>query len=125
MMFFAFGEFCIGAAFLAWAWGEQVWHHRSPLSFWNAPMLLALGLGGLLTGFMILLGVRVTDLIAGIPLPTARPLLYGLGWALVIPAQAVLVWVAALREGKNYSQGLWLSYLACSFAWALYCFGAR
>lgn len=120
-MLFVFGQFCIAAAFIVWAYGEAAWRNRKPISVWNASLIMAAAMTIGTAGMALILGVRVGDLIAGISLPTERPYLYMTGWGMVVTSTTMLVWVAALREGRSYSQSLWMSYLACSFAWGLFC----
>lgn len=123
MMLFVFGQFVIAAAFIVWAYSEHAWRNRQPISIWNASLLMAMAMAMGTAGMALVLGVRAIDILSGIPLPTERPYIYMFGWGMVITSLTMLVWVAALREGRAYSQGLWLSYIACSFAWGLFCIG--
>lgn len=121
MMLWVFGMIFLGSFWIIGAWGRQAWLHREPLSFYNATLCLALGMDIAAIGWSALMSVRVVDILHGAVFPTEGPVIYYAGNALVIIGKSLVVWVAALHSGREYSKVLWWSYVWTSAAWTWFC----
>lgn len=118
MTLWIFGLMVLGSVFIVGAWGRQAYKHRHPLSHYNAALLLAVGFDLHAVGTAVQTGVRVYDVFSGLVFGTELPSIYLAGSLLVIAGKSLFVWIAALKEGRDYSRGLWWSYVSLCAAWS-------
>ena len=122
MILLAFGCLVIGSLFILAGWFRQGWKHRSPPSFYNAALVMAIGMDVHALGFALQLGGRIQQiLLDGEGFETASPV-YWLGVVLILTGKSLFVWLAALGEGRSYSKPFLFSYWACLVAWSAFSF---
>ena len=120
MILLAFGWLIIGSVFILGGWFRQGWRHRHPPSFYNAGLVMAVGMDLHSLGFALQLGGRIQQiLLDGAEFDTASPV-YWIGTAGILAGKSFFVWLAALGEGRQYSKPFLFSYLASLAAWAAF-----
>jgi hypothetical protein len=120
MILMTFGWLTIGSLFILAGWFRQGWRHRYPVSFYNAALVMTVGMDIHALGFALQLTGRIQQILFdGAGFETASPI-YWLGMALIFTGKTLFVWLAALGEGRSYSKLFIWSYWAALAAWAAF-----
>lgn len=117
MIVLLFGWLVIGSAWVLTGWFLEAVRHSHTLSRFNAPLVLAVAMDLHALGFALQLSGRLEQVLHdGANFDTAAPI-YWVGISMLFVAKTLFVWVAALREGRNYSLALIWSYWLALVAW--------
>lgn len=120
MILMTFGWLAIGSIFILAGWLRHGWKHRHPPSFYNAGLVMAVGMDLHALGFALQLSGRIQQiLVDGRAFETVSPI-YWIGMAMILSGKSFFVWLAALGEGRTYSKPFLWSYWASLAAWAVF-----
>ena len=113
----------VGAAWVIGGAAVLTWRHRSALTWWNAALVLALGIELHAVGMTGQTGIRILDLLEGAVLPTHYPVAFGFFSGLVIVGKTCFVWLVAMRDGRDFRRWYWFSYWAAMLGWTAIALG--
>ena len=119
MILLIFGCMVLGSVYILLGYTLPGLRRRYPVSIYNAGLMMAAGLDVHAFGWILTLYGRIEQMVAdGSNFATSDPV-YFAGTLLVLIGKSLLIWVAALGEGRTYSRLYWWSYWALMALWIL------
>lgn len=119
MIFWLFGLIFIGAAWVIGGAAALAWKHRGRLTWWNAALVLALGIELHAIGMTGQTGIRLLDMTEGLLFPTHYPIAFGFFTALLLLGKTCFVWLIAMRDGRTFRRVYWASYWLALLGWTI------
>jgi hypothetical protein len=110
----------LAAAWVIGGAATVAWRHRGHLSWWNAALVLAVGIEFQAIGMTGQTGIRLLDMFNGLMFPTRDPIAFGFFSALVILGKTCFVWLVAMREGRDFRCLYWFSYWSAVIGWTMF-----